>query len=184
MPPEGAKYILKALKLADRVIARIEGWMIVLFLSLMVIFTFFQVCLRGLYTHGHLHWANTLMGHLDWSEPFVRLLVLWLTFLGASLLTGENKHIKIDLFATILSPRWLLVREFIISVACVFISSVMVKVSIDYINIEIEFGGRIFLGLPGWLGQMIIPAGFALIMFRFIVRAIDQALQIAWGVEK
>jgi len=172
---------MKTLKWIDSALARIEGWMIIIFLWLMVLLTFFQVCLRGLYTHGHLRWANTLMGYLDWSEPFVRLLVLWLTFLGASLLTGENKHIKIDLFSTLLPPRYLLIREFVLSVACAFISAVMLKVCIAYINIEMEFGGRIFFQLPSWVGQLILPVGFALILFRFLVRAIDQALQIAGG---
>jgi len=175
---------MKVLKLADRLIARIEGWMVVVFLGLMVFFTFLQVCLRSLFTQGDVHFANTLMGYLDWSEPFVRLLVLWLTFLGASLLTRESKHIKIDIFATLLPPRWLLVRELIISVSCVFVSSLMVKVSIDYINIELKFGGSIFLGLPGWIGQIIIPVGFALFTFRFIVRAVDQILQIVGRIEK
>jgi len=172
---------MKTLKLIDNVLARIEGWLIISFLWLMVIFTFVQVCLRGLYTHAHLHWANTLMGYLDWSEPFVRLLVLWLTLLGASLLTGENKHIKIDLFFTLLPPKWLPVRELILSIVCVLLSAVMLKVCIDYLRIEMEFGGTMFLNLPGWAGQLILPAGFGVILFRFLLRAIDQAVQVVRG---
>ena len=99
------------LQLIDRILTRIEGWLIIAMLSLMVIFTFFQVVLRGLYTHGHLSWANTLMGQIDWSEPLVRLLILWITFLGASLLTRDGKHIQIDLFASILPPRWVPLRD-------------------------------------------------------------------------
>ncbi len=175
---------MTALKWFDRVLARIEGWLIITFLWLMVIFTFIQVCLRGLYTHGHLQWANSLMGHLDWSEPFVRLLVLWLTFLGASLLTRENKHIKIDLFSALLPPKWLRVREFVLSVVCVAISAIMLKVCIDYVKMEMEFGGTLFLYLPNWIGELILPVGFAMILFRFLLRAIDQALEIAKGAEK
>ncbi len=172
---------MNALKLIDNVLARIEGWLIIAFLWLMVIFTFAQVCLRGLYTHAHFHWANTLMGHLDWSEPFVRLLVLWLTLLGASLLTGENKHIKIDLFSTLLPPKWLPVRELILAIVCVFLSAVMLKVCMDYLKMEMEFGGTMFLNLPAWAGQFILPAGFGVILFRFLLRAIDQAVQVVRG---
>jgi TRAP-type C4-dicarboxylate transport system permease small subunit len=80
----------------DRGLASLEKWLIVLFLSLMLLFSFVQVLLRGLYTHAHLQWANDWMAQIAWSEPFARLLVLWLAFLGASLLAGGGKHIKID----------------------------------------------------------------------------------------
>ena len=175
---------MKTLRWLDNALARLEGLFIVIFLSLMVILTFIQVCLRALYTHTHLQWANTFMGHLDWSEPFVRLLVLWLTFLGASLVTGENKHIKIDLFSTLLPPKWLPVRELILSVVCIIISAIMLKVCTDYVAMEMEFGGSIFLCLPNWIGQLILPVGFALILFRFSLRAIDQGLEIARGITK
>ena len=79
-------------------------------------------------------WANTLMGHLDWSEAFVRLLVLWLTFLGASLLTADNKHIKIDIFSTILPHKWLPTRELVLALAGILICAIMLKVCIGYIK--------------------------------------------------
>ena len=175
---------MKILRLIDKALARFEGWLIITLLWLMVTFTFVQVFLRGLYTHAHLQWANALMGYLDWSDPFVRLLLLWLAFLGASLITGENKHIKIDLFSTLLPPKLERVRDLLLSVACMVISAFMVKACIDYIRMEMEFGGSMFLNLPDWAGQIILPAGFALILFRFSIRAIDQGIKILREVTK
>jgi TRAP-type C4-dicarboxylate transport system permease small subunit len=172
------------LKWFDNLLARIEGWLIVALLWLMVILTFVQVCLRGLYTHVHIGWANVLMGHLDWSESFVRLLVLWLTFLGASLISAENKHIKIDLFSTFIPQKWRPVREFVLSMVCILISAIMLKVCTDYVKMEMEFGGVLFLNFPNWIAQLILPAGFALILFRFFVRAIDQGRDIGKGLTK
>ena len=171
-------HTMRPLKWFDKNLAVFEGWLIIASLWLMVIFTFTQVCLRGLYTHAHLQWANSFMGHLDWSEPFVRLLVLWLTFLGASLVTKENKHIKIDFLSSLLPSKLLAVREFVLSLVCVLISGIMLKVSIDYLKMEIEFGGTIFFQLPSWIGEIIIPVGFALILFRFLLRAIDTGSEI------
>lgn len=170
--------MMKRLRRVDRSLARVEGWFISVFLWLMVVFTFLQVCLRGIYTHGQMRWANVLMGYLDWSEPFVRLLVLWLSFLGASLLTGENKHIKIDLFSTILPERWQPLRDFLLSGVCVLISAIMVKVCVDYVHLEMEFGGRLFLNLPSWIGQLILPIGFAVILFRFSISTIENFLKM------
>ena len=175
---------MNILKWLNKTIARLEGWLIVIFLGLMVSLTFIQVCLRGLYTHGNFQWANVLMGNLDWSEPFVRLLVLWLTFIGASLLTRENKHIKIDLFSALLPPKYDSIRELILSVACILISAIMIKVCIGYVKMEMEYGGMILNHLPNWIGQLILPLGFALIFFRFLIKAFDQGLDIFRNITK
>ena len=116
--------------------------------------------------------------YVDWTEPLVRLLVLWLTFLGASLITRDNKHIKIDIMSAILPPKWLPFREFILSLACIIIAVIMIKASIGYIKTEMNFGGYIFLKLPIWIGQLIIPVGFSLLLFRFVLRGMEQILDI------
>lgn len=175
---------MHALKWFEKVLARIEGWLIVTILGLMVILTFVQVCLRGLYTHGHFQWANYLMGRLEWSEPFVRLLVLWLTFLGASLVTRENKHIKIDFFGYLLPHKWLSAVEIVMSMLCVLICALVLRAGIDYVKMEKEFGQILFLNFPSWTGGLIIPAGFVLIMFRFLIRGIEQGLEIFRGFKK
>jgi len=175
---------MKFLKWIDKTLMKIEGWLIIAFLSVMVFLTFIQVVLRGLYTHAHLTWANSLMGQLDWSEPLARLLVLWLTFLGASLLTEENRHIKIDLLSNLIPPKWLPVSEFLLSLVCILISAIMLKVCTDYIEMEITFGKNLFLHFPSWVGQLILPAGFAVILFRFFLRAIAQGLEIVKGLPR
>ena len=102
---------MKILRLIDQAVGRVEGWLIVIFLGLMVTLTFLQVILRALYTHAQLQWANALLGQVDWAEPSARLFVLWITLLGASLLTREDRHIKIDLMSTIL-PKYLIKYQY------------------------------------------------------------------------
>ena len=169
---------MRVLRHIDKALARAEGWLIVVFLWLMVILTFLQIILRTLYTHAHIQWANLLLGQVDWAEPLARLLVLWITLLGASLLTGDNKHVKIDLMSSILPPKWLPFRELILSAVCVLVCVFMLKASVEYIRMEMEFGGYLFLELPTWVAQMILPAGFLLILFRFFLRGMQQAIEI------
>ena len=175
---------MKALACIDRALAKVEGWVIILLLWAMVILTFVQVGLRSLYTHGHFFWANKMLGDLDWSGPLVQLLVLWLTFLGSSLLTREGKHIKIDLFGTLLPPKWLPLRGFILAVVSLFIIGIMVKVCIDHVIMEMEFGGKSLFYLPSWVGQTILPIGFTLLFFRFLIKAIHQGTQVFRGLFK
>ncbi|MFC1866847.1 TRAP transporter small permease [Thermodesulfobacteriota bacterium] len=170
---------MKILKSIDWVIEKVERWLVIASLTIMIVLIFLNVLLRSLYTHVHIQWANNLLGQVDWTEPFARLLVLWVTFLGASLLTGENRHIKIDLMPSLMPPRWSSVREIILSLVCVLVCALMLKASINYIAMEMDFGSHLFLGIPSWICQLIIPAGFSVILFRFFLRALDQLLNIA-----
>jgi len=172
---------MNVLNWIDDLLARIEGWLITLLLWLMVLLTFLQIGLRSLYTYGHLEWANAMLGQIDWSGPFTRLLVLWLTFLGASLLTKEGSHIRIDLTSSFLPERWLPFREVVLASICVLITALMVKVCMDYIQMEISFGGTSLFNLPSWIGQIILPAGFGLLSFRFLMKAIQEGIRIFRG---
>jgi TRAP-type C4-dicarboxylate transport system permease small subunit len=165
----------------DRAIGRLEGWLLVLFLTAMVTLTILQVALRALFIYAHLHWANSFMGQIDWAEPLVRLMVLWVSLIGASLVTGENKHIKIDLMSDLLPAPLLPYRKLLLSAACVLITGFMLKASISYVKMEASFGSQIFAGLPNWVGQLILPIGFSVILFRFCLGAIGEALRIYRG---
>jgi len=97
------------------------------------------------------------------------------------LLTQDNKHIKIDLFSSILPLPLLPYRGLLLSVVCVIISAFMVKASIGYLRSEMAFGTTLFLGIPAWVGQLILPAGFSLILFRFFLRGVNEATEILRG---
>jgi len=73
------------------------------------------------------------MGGIDWAEPFVRLLVLWVTFLG---LPGHrrNKHIKIDLFTRSFRTTWLPLLNVLLSLAGALVTALMLKASVFYVR--------------------------------------------------
>jgi TRAP-type C4-dicarboxylate transport system permease small subunit len=144
----------------------------------MVSLTVLQVILRSLFVYAHLEWANELMGRIDWAEPFVRLLVLWVTFLGASLVTGEDKHIKIDLLTQVIPARWRPSLGVLLALSGALVAGLMLEASIFYVGMEMRFGGKLFLGIPTWAGQIILPLGFLLICLRFLMRALSSGLAI------
>jgi TRAP-type C4-dicarboxylate transport system permease small subunit len=173
---------MKVFKQVDKALGRIEGWLLVLFLAVMVSLTFVQVALRSLFIYGRLHGANSVMGQMDWAEPLVRLLVLWVSLVGASLVTGENKHIKIDLMSDLLPKPLIPYRELLVSASCVVITGFMLKASIGYVRMEAAFGAELFTGLPNWIGQLILPIGFCVILCRFALRAVDETVAIYRGI--
>ena len=167
---------MKIIRLLNSAIAAIEQWLIILSLVLMIACSFITVILRALYSHSHFYWANNILSSIDWSEPFVRLLVLWIAFLGASLLTRDNRHINIDILSSLLPFVYRRYRDITLSIISALVCLILMWASIEYIKIEFHFKGSLFPGMPAWIGHMIIPLGFMTISGRFIINTFEQFL--------
>jgi TRAP-type C4-dicarboxylate transport system permease small subunit len=143
----------------DRGLVRVEGWLLVLFLGVMVVFSFAQVVLRNIFGTGFL-----------WADPLVRHMVLWVGFLGAAIATHEERHISIDALTKFLSPRWkaaaTIAGQLFLAVVCLF----LIRASWEFLAEEKSAGGEIFTGLPSYVGLSIIPAGYLLIAVHAFIR--------------
>ena len=171
--------MIKQLEFTDNIFNTAEKWLVIISFSFMVIFSALNVILRALYTKVNLQLANTLLGSIDWSEPFARLMVLWVTFLGASLLTRDNRHIRIDILGHFLSPFFLAIRELILSIACSVICFFMLRASIGYISMEMQYGTSVLMGVSAWKWQLVIPFGFGMMLFRFLVNSLKETVNLA-----
>lgn len=151
------------LRTLDRGLVRLEGWLLVLFLGIMVLLSFAQVVLRNVFSTGFI-----------WADPLVRHLVLWVGFLGAAIATHEERHISIDALTKFLSPRWkaaaTVAGQAFLAVVCVM----LVEASWEFLMEEREAGGELIAGVPIYLALMIIPAGYLLIAIHAVIRAAEQ----------
>jgi TRAP-type C4-dicarboxylate transport system permease small subunit len=148
-------------------IERTETFVLVLVLGIMVIFAFLQVVLRNIFHEGIL-----------WGDIFLRHLVLWVGFLGASLATREQKHINIDLFSRFMSDKGKMVVRFCTNLFSVFICYLMADASWTFVQDEQMMGTVIFADIPAWYFQTIIPIGFFLMSFRFLTQALENIVDI------
>lgn len=164
---------LHFMRALDRGLARWEKRAVVLFLSAMVFFTLAQVLLRALAACAGLAWANTLLARIAWTDPLARALMLWLTFLGASLIARKNRHIRIDVVSAVLPEKWMFLRESVLAFATALICCIMCAAAVAMVRMERQFGGALFLGVPTWAVQVIIPLGFLLLAFRFLLIALE-----------
>jgi TRAP-type C4-dicarboxylate transport system permease small subunit len=110
-----------------------------------------------------------------------RLLVLWVSVLGASLITRENKHIRIDLLALVLPGKWRLLRERVLSAVSSALCALMFLVSLRHIGLERAFGEHLLLGIPTWVCQIILPVGFLSMSFRFLIGAVASGSGVMGG---
>jgi TRAP-type C4-dicarboxylate transport system permease small subunit len=145
----------------DEAIDRVEQTLIVTFLSFMILLAFLQIVLRNFFSTG-----------LDWGDSFLRNLVLWIGFIGATLATREGKHINIDVVS-----RWLpsLGKNIITLITHLFSFSIcclLTCATLKFIKNEVQMENMTFLNVPAWIPEMILPITFTLMTFRFGLRSI------------
>lgn len=150
---------MKLLLRIDGVLNRIEGWAVVLLLSVMVTLSFTQVVLRNLFSTG-----------LVWADPFIRHLLLWIAFFGAALATSAERHIAIDALSRFLPKKMRHVASALTNLFAASVCFFLLQASRGFI--ELEKGGTTSLldGVPALYFQLIIPIGFGLLLLHFGVR--------------
>jgi len=107
-----------------------------------------------------------------WGDIFLRHLVLWVGFLGASLATRDEKHINIDLFTRFVPDRWRSIPNIIINLFSAVICWYLTEAAYTFVNDEKTYETIAFNDIPAWYLQVIIPIGFLLMAFRFLLLAI------------
>jgi TRAP-type C4-dicarboxylate transport system permease small subunit len=145
----------------DRTLENFECRLIVCLLFLMIILSFGQMVSRNLF-HQTLVWGDILL----------RQLVLWTGYLGASLAVRQNKHISIDVFSNFL-PINIKNKVFTFTrIITAIISGFLAWAAWSFVQFEKESESILFLDLPVWLFQIILPYSFLAISFRFLLHSI------------
>jgi C4-dicarboxylate transporter DctQ subunit len=143
----------------DQIIARMEEVLLVVLLGSMLLIAFFQIVLRNVFSTG-----------LDWGDPVVRNLVLWVGFVGAALATREGKHIQIDLLSRWIGPRAKKVADALTQGFSFLTCCWLIWASIKFIINEVEMRNMLFSGIPSWASEIILPLTFGSMAFRFGLR--------------
>ena len=146
------------LKQVDRILEKIEGHLIVLILSLMILLSFGQMLLRNFFDLG-----------IIWGDTLLRQWVLWLGFLGASMAAKQNKHISIEVFSNFLSPYWKQIIKSFTQLAAGILSGFLAWSAWSFMIFEKESESVLFLDLPVWIFQIVLPYSFIVIALRFII---------------
>ncbi|MFH0990313.1 MAG: TRAP transporter small permease [bacterium] len=152
------------LKKIDFFMNKIEGYLLILLLSVMVVLAFAQVVLRNLFSAG-----------IFWADILLRNLLLWVGFLGAAIATSEERHINIDALRRFFSVRVRSAVDVITDLFAAFICFLLMKAAWVFVQSEIADKRTVFEDIPSWYLQIIIPIGFGLLVVHFIIRSILRA---------
>jgi TRAP-type C4-dicarboxylate transport system permease small subunit len=153
------------LKVFSHFLAKIERTVLVLLLFSVVTLGLAQIILRNFFSIG-----------FEFGDNALRVLVLWIAFVGASLATYENKHIKIDALYAVLPGRLKRYAHHLSDLAGLVVSIFLVMASYRFIISEKEMGSIAFSQIPTWVVGIIIPSGFLFIAIRFLVHLFEDIL--------
>ena len=112
-----------------------------------------------------------LTGGIPGSIPFVQHLTLWVGFLGAALAARENKLIALATASFIPEGGVRRATQVFAATVGAAVTGLLAWSAIDVVAIEMDVGGEIALGIPSWVFQLVLPAGFAVIAVRLAWRA-------------
>jgi TRAP-type C4-dicarboxylate transport system permease small subunit len=141
------------------IIERIETALIALLVLAMVALAGAQIVLRNVFETG-----------FAWADPLLRAMVLWTAMLGALAAARDDKHIGLDLLTHFLHGRRKRVARVIALLFAAAVSAAMAWYGFNLVEVDYG-GGSAIAGIPGWVVESILPAGFALLAVRLAVRA-------------
>lgn len=139
-----------------RWIRRFEDALLATLLGVMVLLAVGQIVQR-----------NVLGSGFVWTDEFLRILVLWLTLVGAIVASRADHHIRMDVVLRLLPPTWQRHIRCIIFAATAALCFVLCWHAGQFVLLEAEFGSVLLGGYPSWWFQIIIPVGFGLIGCRY-----------------
>jgi TRAP-type C4-dicarboxylate transport system permease small subunit len=117
---------------------------------------------------------------LIWSQDLALVLTLWVGFVGASMCTYENRHLRVEAAQKLLPAKLLPLVGFASGVFTTLVCAALLWVSLRYVLfhrqewVATEGQGGLFLGmsLPKWMGFMALPVAFGFMAVRSFVKAL------------
>lgn len=121
----------------------------------------FQVVARNLFDFG-----------LLWGDGLVRVLVLWVTLLGAMVASRNDEHIRMDIVARLVDQRWNRVLRRVTSGFTVAICVLFAYHSARFAWIDYQEGVIAFAAVPAWVCEAIMPIGAAVMAVRYLLHVV------------
>ena len=144
-------------RLIDR-LHRAEDGLLALLLAVMIVLAGTQILMRNLFDSGFV-----------WIDPLLRVLVLWLGLIGATVATRHNKHIRIDLLSHYFKRNSLRLIEVVVGQISAWTCLLVAWFGLDWIRLDYEEGVESCGGIPAWTLEIIVPLALALIGLRYLL---------------
>jgi TRAP-type C4-dicarboxylate transport system permease small subunit len=118
-----------------------------------------QIVLRNWFSTG-----------LPWADDLVRLSVLWIAVVGAVAACRDDRHIAINIVARYGPKAWQRPAALIASAFAAVVTGLLCWHSVRFVADSYRFEDTVLNDQPAWLFQLVLPVGFALMSYRFVLR--------------
>ncbi len=105
------------------------------------------------------------------STGFVQNLTLWVAFLGAMVASREGQHLSLSTGTGFLPPHLRGIAAALVAMISTAVASGLFWASLQFVRSELDSPTSIAGWLPIWTVELILPAAFAVIVLRFVIRA-------------
>ena len=106
--------------------------------------------------------------------PFEQHLTLWIAFLGAALAARERRLLALATGNFLPEGRFRSAAAVLTGGVSAMVATLLGLASLELVQIEREGGIEMAAGVPVWVGQAVMPVGFALLALRLAWKASDR----------
>ncbi|PLX74979.1 MAG: TRAP transporter small permease [Desulfuromonas sp.] len=136
----------------------LENSLLCLLLGLMLAIGAMQIIQRNFFSTSFI-----------WTDESLRLLVLWLSLVGAVTASRDDKHITIDILSRFLTGKKRLFLLLVLDLFTVSVCSLLAWYGGSFVRMELEFSSKVLSDLPAWIFESVIPIAFGLIAYRYAI---------------
>lgn len=156
------------IKRALSMVRFLESAVLVALLSMMIGLAAYQVIARNFYDTG-----------LLWGDALVRVLVLWITLLGAMVASRNDEHIRMDLFSRFLTDIGKRALRRLSSLFTCVVCGAFAWFSFRFVRFDYEDQIIAFANVPAWICEAIMPFGAGVMALRYLLHTIDPPISDA-----
>lgn len=146
---------------------RLEDIFLALLLLVMIVLAVLLIVMRNVFDSG-----------LVWGDELLRILVLWLCLVGAMAASRDDNHLSIDVVSRFLPPHIQVMTRIATNLFTAVVCAVIAWYSFKFVRIEAEFGSKVLGHWPSWVAQGILPLGFGLIAYRYLLHTTRKTIQL------
>ncbi len=105
--------------------------------------------------------------------PFEQHLTLWVAFLGAALAARDGRLLALATGNLLPEGRFRTIAAVFTGGVSAMVATLLGTASLDLVRIEREGGIEMAAGVPVWVGQAVMPVGFAILALRLVWKSSD-----------
>ncbi|MDQ5849000.1 MAG: TRAP transporter small permease [Pseudomonadota bacterium] len=139
-----------------------ENLLLAVVLAAMALLPLAEILLRAIFKVG-----------ISGAASFTQHLALIAGMLGAAVAARERRLLSLSTLDSLLKGRAAAAARFFTGSVAVIVGALLCLASVEFVLAERSGGNAIAYGIPIWLGQAVLPLGFALITLRLAWSAAD-----------